>query len=414
MPRERKQRGHRQAEKRKLAKEEQERKFLESQERYVLFYNRPKHPFGMLTREDERFFNEVYEEFRKNEWDDEDAKEAFMQNVFVEMKGKELKIATSEVGRFLEMLLARCPRKELENIVELFRGHAKELARHRFGSFALEKVIGYTAIWLFKNVEETVVPYEEREAEPGSLEKQLLEIFEVSSFCAARTDKQELVYPEMNDIFADPFASHVYHTILNTLDGISPKNPAENQSTKKRKLKDHTETHRTPASFNDLKTKYLNIVKSWDVSVTRTLAFDKYAVPTLQSLIRMDAPKAPKKKAKGKSSYQTFGELLIFAQEDESKESNEEFVNKLLRDTVGSRIMETVLQSSSPATIRLLFDKYFKERLIELAEDDAANFVLQRLLERLDSEEDVLEASEVLLPHAQDLICISPFVVAKR
>jgi len=409
MPRERKQRGHRQAEKRALAREEKERKYLESQERDVLFYDRPKHPFGMLTREDERFFNEVYDEFRKNEWDDEDAKEAFMQNVFVEMKGKELKIATSEVGRFLEMLLARCPRTELQNIVELFRGHAKELARHRFGSFALEKVIGYTAIWIFRDVEGAVVHEEAKEAETGSLERLLLDSFEVNFFCTIRADKQELVYPEMNELFVDPFASHVHQTILNTLNGISPKNLSEDKRTKKRKLKHDTETHRTPESFNDMKIRFLDVVRGWDVSVTRSLAFDKYAVPVLQSIIQMDTLKASKKKTKPKPSHQTFGELLVFAQDEESKEDNEAFVNKLLRDTVGSRIMETILQSSSPATIRLLFGKYFKEHLHELSDDDAANFVVQRLLEQLDSKEDVLQASEILLPCAQDLICISPF-----
>ena len=110
MPRERKQRGHRHAGKRKLEREEEEKKYIQSQERDVLFYDRPKNPFGLLTREDEKFFFEVYDEFKKNEWDDEDAKEAFMRNVFVEMRGKELKVATSQVGKFLEMLFVQCPR----------------------------------------------------------------------------------------------------------------------------------------------------------------------------------------------------------------------------------------------------------------------------------------------------------------
>src|SRR5436190_374817 len=109
MPRERKQRGRRQAEERKTEREEEEKKYLESQERAVLFHDRPKNPFGLLTRADEKFFFEVYDEFKKNEWDDEDAKEAFMRNVFTEMKGKELKVATSQVGKFLELLLAQSP-----------------------------------------------------------------------------------------------------------------------------------------------------------------------------------------------------------------------------------------------------------------------------------------------------------------
>jgi hypothetical protein len=156
MPRERKQRGHRHAEKRKLEREEEEKQYVANQERDVLFYDRPKNPFGLLTPEEEKYFFEVYDEFKKDEWDDEDAKEAFMQNVFAEMKGKELKVATSQLGKFFEMLLARCPRSELVRIMEVFKGHTVELARHRFGSYALEKVAGHAGVWISKEIDGTL------------------------------------------------------------------------------------------------------------------------------------------------------------------------------------------------------------------------------------------------------------------
>ena len=156
MPRERKGRGQKQAEKRRLEREETERKYLAAQERDVLFYDRPKNPFGLLTHEDERFFSEVNEEFKKNQWDDEDAKEAFIQNVFAEMKGKELKIATSPVSKFFESLLPLCPRDELQRIMSVFKGHTRELAIHRFGSFALEKISGHAGFWISEELDGTV------------------------------------------------------------------------------------------------------------------------------------------------------------------------------------------------------------------------------------------------------------------
>ena len=179
MPRERKQRGHKHAEKRRLEKEQEEQKYLENQEREALFYHRPKNPFGLLTRADEKFFNEVAEEFKKNEWHDQDAKDAFMRNVFVEMKGKELKIATSYVGRFLEMLLAECPRTEVRKLMTVFKGHVLELARHRFGSYVLEKIAGHVGVWASKDIEGTVVK-EDEETEPlESLDALFLEMVEV-------------------------------------------------------------------------------------------------------------------------------------------------------------------------------------------------------------------------------------------
>ncbi len=179
MPRERKQRGHKHAEKRKLEREEEEEKYIQSQERDVLFYDRPKNPFGFLTREDEKFFYEVYDEFKKDEWDDEDAKEAFMRNVFVEMRGKELKVATSQVGKFLEMLLVQCPRSEIQRIMTVFKGHVRELARHRFGSFALEKIAGHAGVSIAKDIEGTSVEEEQQEEHIESFEKLFVDIVEV-------------------------------------------------------------------------------------------------------------------------------------------------------------------------------------------------------------------------------------------
>jgi hypothetical protein len=179
MPRERKQRGHRHAEKRKLEREDEEKQFLEAQERDVLFYDRPKNPFGMLTREDEKFFFEVYDEFKKDQWDDEDSQEAFMKNVFLEMKGKELRVATSQLGRFFEMLLARCPRGEFGRILMVFKGHVKVLAQHRFGSFALEKIAGHAGIWISREMEGTVEDNEGVEFE--TIEKLFVDMVEVRS-----------------------------------------------------------------------------------------------------------------------------------------------------------------------------------------------------------------------------------------
>jgi nucleolar protein 9 len=180
MPRERKQRGRKNAEKRKIEREEEERNYLAAQERDVLFYNRPKNPFGLLTREDEKFFQEVHEEFKKDEWDDEDAKEVFIRNVFAEMRGKELKVATSEVGRFLEQLLGQSPRSELQHIMTVFKGHIVELARHRFGSYALEKTAGHAGVWISKEIEGNVME-EETEEHFEPLEKLFTEIIEVNN-----------------------------------------------------------------------------------------------------------------------------------------------------------------------------------------------------------------------------------------
>jgi hypothetical protein len=51
--------------------------------------------------------------------------------------------------------------------------------------------------------------------------------------------------------------------------------------------------------------------------------------------------------------------------------------------------METILRVSSDETVQSLFNNYFKADITDLALDPAANFAVQRILERLTNEEDV-------------------------
>jgi len=91
----------------------------------------------------------------------------------------------------------------------------------------------------------------------------------------------------------------------------------------------------------------------------------------------------------------------------------EDFVNGLLRDTVGSRIIETIIKISSNKTIQLIWDTYFKdkEKLFELCEHPAGNFAVQRMFERLTNPEDISSAVDLLLPDAMDLICNNPHLL---
>jgi hypothetical protein len=183
MPRERKQRGRRHAEERALNRRDEESKLIESQEQAALFHNRPKNPFGLLTREDERFFTEVYDEFKKNEWPDADAKEAFVNNVLAEMRGKELRVVTSFAGQLLEMLLPECPRGEMRRIMGVFKGHIVELSRHRFGSFALERIVGYAGLWISEGLSGTSVKEKVGEdTQSDSLETLLVSMVEAWPF----------------------------------------------------------------------------------------------------------------------------------------------------------------------------------------------------------------------------------------
>ena len=85
------------------------------------------------------------------------------------------------------------------------------------------------------------------------------------------------------------------------------------------------------------------------------------------------------------------------------------FIGRLLSDQVGSRILETIVRTASDETIQSLFTKYFKENLFDLALDPSANFVVQRILERLTEPEDVSYCLHTLIDsRVDDFISIFP------
>ena len=135
-----------------------------------------------------------------------------------------------------------------------------------------------------------------------------------------------MLYPEMHELFIDPFASHVYQALLNTLCGHALKNLTDTRRAKKRKVdQDANTVVPTPPSFADLKGKFISLVKEWDQDLLQTMVFDKYAVPLLQTIIEIDLPK--KKISKGNAGHETFGDLLLFG-----KDSNTESEGILKRN----------------------------------------------------------------------------------
>jgi hypothetical protein len=94
--------------------------------------------------------------------------------------------------------------------------------------------------------------------------------------------------------------------------------------------------------------------------------------------------------------------LILYLLRSEQRE----FVNRLLRDAVGSRIMETILRVSSDETVESMFNSYFKDDITDLAIDPAANFAVQRVLERLTKEEDVSYCFSEIHGYFEDFVGI--------
>jgi hypothetical protein len=208
----------------------------------------------------------------------------------------------------------------------------------------------------------------------------------------------------MHELFVDPFASHVYQTVLQTLNG-HPQVDFDKKRKRKGRTGDTT-TVPTPDSFAELKAKLLSTVREWDQTLLQTLVFDKYAIPLLQLILESDLPKQSKKKSK--PSNRTFAEVILFSGGDGefNDKVQREFVTQMMHDTVASRILETLVRIVPERTAQLFFDTFIKDGIVDVSLDPVANFVVQRSIARVSRPEDIQFLGKEILENASQFIGI--------
>ena len=214
-------------------------------------------------------------------------------------------------------------------------------------------------------------------------------------------------------LMTDRFASHALRLLLIVLSGQPLANTATTsllQSKKKEKIdvtsstkpaKSVVQARTVPDSFQDAVEKVISgTVIGLNTTYLRALATHPVGNPVLQLLIELELSKSGKRKAKDADSL--FQKLLPDDPPEEGTESAS-FINGLLYDTVGSRLLEAIVRCAPGKTFKTIYRSLFKERLGSLARNEVAGFVVIRVLERL-SKEDLEEAVTQICPQIGSLI----------
>ena len=199
-------------------------------------------------------------------------------------------------------------------------------------------------------------------------------------------------------LMTDAFASHTLRVLLLVLagrpiaDGTSKSliksKKAENINSAGLKSASMNATMRSrtvPNSFNDALDRMISsMVGGLDTTYLRALATHPTGNPVLQLLIELELSRSGKTKAKDPASL--FRKLLPDDPPQEGTGSAS-FVNGLLYDTVGSRLLETIIQFAPGKTFKSLYKSLFRERLGSLARNEIASYPAIKILERLSKEE---------------------------
>ncbi|PVI06981.1 ARM repeat-containing protein [Periconia macrospinosa] len=361
--------------------------------------------YGMLDEEEQEYFKKADEMLELNDFDGPDGRALFLQNVYKEANGKELKIANSQsCSRLMERLILLSSPQQLKGLFQKFSGEFVHLVQHRFASHCCEALFIRAAHVV---TEEHTKP-ELLQTPPSSDPNEVFVTME--NLFLYTLDELEAY---LGFLMTDRFASHVLRVLLIVLAGA----PLEKENQKsavhsKRKEKvsvsgvestrEYTLGKRqVPQSFLDALEKIINdSVASQESSYLRLLATHPTGNPTLQTLLKLELSQFGKSRAKNEKSL-----IRKLLPDDPIKEGTESasFINGLVYDTIGSRLLETIIENAPGKLFKAIYAEFFKERMGSLARNEIAGYVAGRVLERL-GKDDLEEAMRQIAEQIPGLV----------
>lgn len=215
-------------------------------------------------------------------------------------------------------------------------------------------------------------------------------------------------------LMSDRFASHPLRILLVVLSGM-PLAAASSSSVLQSKKKEHvsitggelkpteekTEVRMVPDSFHTALEKIMaGAVAGLDTTYLRALATHPIANPVLQLLLELELTRSAKQSAKDPKSL--FRKLVPNDILEEGSESAS-FINSLVYDTIGSRLLEVIIINAPGKTFKALYRDSFKEKIGTFAKNEVAAFVVIKTIERL-NKEDLATALEEICPQIDTLV----------
>jgi len=212
-------------------------------------------------------------------------------------------------------------------------------------------------------------------------------------------------------LMTDRFASHTLRVLLVVLSG-QPLEQSAAKSVLQSRKKEHVSVTGTeqklsldprnvPDSFMVALDQLIsNSVSGLDTTYIRALASHQTGNPTIQLLLQIELGQFGKQKAQDENSiiHKLLPDNPITEENDSGK-----FINGMLYDPIGSRLLETIIEYAPGKTFKSIYRQILKQKLGKLAGNDVASYVVSQLLCRL-SKDDLSDAMTSLCPHIHTLV----------
>ena len=352
--------------------------------------------YGLLTPEEQDYYSSVNSKLELSDFESDEDQANFIGAVYRESSGKELKLASSQsCSRYLEKLIRLSSAEQLRALFAKFLGNFTHLVQHRFASHCCEALLRKAALTVTSDHGAST---DECNGEP-TVEELFLKLVEE-------------IQPHLGYLLTERFASHVIRVLLLVLAGERIDSPSFNTvlaSRKKERLEvtaarnqaSSAERRTVPNSFRSaLVAMTRGATDSLNTTYVRALATHPTGNPVLQLLVRLELTQSDK--STRKLSQSILSRLLP----DESLEDGTEsakFLQALLYDPTGSRLIETIIQCAPGKIFKKIYKNLLRDRIGTLAKNDIASYVVSRILERL-GKDDLAAACDVILPEIPALV----------
>ncbi|KAK2609132.1 Nucleolar protein 9 [Conoideocrella luteorostrata] len=378
--------------------------------------------FGMLADEEQEYFRRADEMLELNQFPTTEDRDVFLGSVFQEAQGKELKLASSQsCSRLMERLIQLSSTQQKKHLFEAFGGHFLSLVRHRFASHCCEALFLRSAGIVTQELAGFMLDTQGANSEDHKAEASMEDLF------LATLDELE---GSLSFLITDRFASHTLRVLLLVLSG-RPLDDASSKTLMKSKRKENISvagaaaadqpnrgSREVPASFTAGVTKIIaDSTAGLDATGLRILAKHPIGNPTLQLLLELDMTlnKADKKTAataETEEAAETISEnvsllhqLLPGAPKSLSDSSSEasEFINGMIYDQIGSRLIETLVQHCPGKIFKQLNQNFFLPRIEGYVRNDISCYPAIRVLNRL-GKDHLIEAADKIAPTVPQLV----------
>lgn len=343
--------------------------------------------YGMLDEQEQEYFKQADVTLDLNQFADPEERTLFLNNIWKEAKGKELKIANSQsCSRLMERLIAASTPQQLKVLWGQFETHFLNLFQHRFASHCCEALFQKAAPIVSLELSASTG----NEKEFGLNGEELPSMEDLFLSCTRELEGN------LGYLITDQFASHPLRVLLIVLSGMSLEDRSTTSVLQSKKKEHNVSTKRIPTtdgiSMNGVRpvpTSFRNAVEhvisgatsQLDTTTLRSLATHPVANPVLQIMLALSF--AHSSKTDVLNDPRSLFRLLL--PEDSIEEGTESavFINHLLYDPIGSRLLETVVVNAPGKTFKILFRSIFRDRLGSMARNETAGFVVVKILERL-------------------------------